>query len=259
MHTSSASNLPCSPAEPTGTAEPLSRAPRRRVAWLRGLVLASVLLCLFALRRELNLAQYFSRENLAATLTAVHTWVEGYGIWGPFAFIAVCAVATIVYFPIIIVVFLAVTLFGHVVGGLVSMVIIAAGSSLVHVIAHRLGRPVVERLMGRRMQAIEARISRRELVNVILLRLVLFMNPVLNWALGISGVRYRNVLLGTLIGVAPAVFLLTWLSGELIEFVQTGNARSLLEHPALLIPVILAFALFRGNWLFERFQKMHRS
>jgi uncharacterized membrane protein YdjX (TVP38/TMEM64 family) len=91
---------------------------------------------------------------------------------------------------------------------------------------------------------------------VILLRLVLFMNPVLNWALGISGVRYGNMLLGTLIGTLPGVILLTWLSSELIGVIQGGAARSLLRHWQLLIPLVLAIALLRGNWFFDRLDKM---
>ena len=251
MHT----NSDLKPASEAPAAERPARLPRWLV-WSRGLVLAAVLLCLFALRRQLNLAEYFSREQLATTLEALQAWVGGYGFWGPLVFTAACSAAMVVYYPIIIVVFVAVTLFGHFAGAVSTMVSIAAGSSLVHLLAHHLGRPVLARFRGQRLQRIEERLARRELVNVILLRLVLFMNPVLNWALGLSGVRYRNMLLGTLIGIAPAVLLLTWLSGELVEFVQTGNARALLKHPALLIPLILALALFRGNWLFERFERM---
>ncbi|HEY8240686.1 MAG TPA: hypothetical protein VIH35_04525, partial [Kiritimatiellia bacterium] len=117
----------------------------------------------------------------------------------------------------------------------------------------------VERFFGQRMKKMEARVTHRELKNVILLRLVLFTNPVLNWALGISGVRYRNMIIGTMIGVLPGVVILTWLSSDLVDFINTGTARSLVKHWQLLIPLVLAMALFRGNWFFDRLEKMHKA
>lgn len=232
------------------------QAAKRRFIWIRLLVLAAFMVGIFSLRRELNLAQYFSREQMGHTLDALRAWIGGFGAWGFLVFAAACSATFIVYCPMILVVFVSVTLYGPVLGCLLSLLIVAIGSSLVHMAAHHLGRPVVQRLMGRRMEKIEARFSQRELMNVILLRLVLFTNPALNWALGLSGIRYRNLLLGTVLGTAPAIILLGWLSGELVEFVQSGTSSRLLKHPVLLIPIILAAALFRGNWLFDRMARM---
>ena len=228
----------------------------RWVLWLRPFVLVLILGIIFALRNQLHLATYLSRDQIGPTIAAIRSWVNGYGAWGPLMFVLACSALTIAYCPTAIVIFLLVTLFGHLEGILLSFAIIALGSSFVHVVAHRLGRPIIRMVSGRRWKKIESRMSERELLNVVLLRLVLFMNPALNWALGLSGVSYRNALLGTLIGTAPWVVLLTWMSKEIVGFVQSGNVMGMFKHPMLLIPIALALVLLRGNWLFDRLDKM---
>jgi len=227
----------------------------RRV-WARAIAVLVLLGVIIAMRKHFHLSEYFSRENVSSTLEGIKAWVAGFGFWGPAVFTLLCAATTIIHCPVVIVVFVAVTLFGPFWGFIVSMLVLALGASLVHGVAHWLGRPLVEKLFGKRMRDMEARITQRELLNVTMLRLVLFMNPLLNWALGISGVRYRNVLLGTMIGVAPGILVLVWLSGELLNFVTTGSSFNPLKYPQLLIPLVIAVVLFRSRWFFDRFDKM---
>lgn len=236
-------------------AAPLRRGLDRRV-WIRSGAVLLLLGLVIAFRRSLHLGEHFSRENIGATIGAIQAWVGQFGFWGPVVFTLAGAVTAILYCPVVLVVFIAVTLFGKLWGGVASFVIVALGSSLVHGIAHGLGRPLVERMFGSRMRKMEEKFARRELLNVIMLRLVLIMNPLLNWALGISGVRFRNVLIGTVVGCAPAILLLVWMSAELIDFATGSGSLNLLKHPELLIPLVLAVVLFRSRWFFDRFDRM---
>jgi len=216
----------------------------RRGLWVRALLLLVLVIVLYALQCRLDLLQYFTRDRIGSTLEAIRTGTEDRGGAGLFLFALACATAMLVNFPTACIVFLSVTILGRWKGCLLSLAIIGVGFTFIYIVAHTLARPLVQRLLGGRLAALEARLARRELVGVIMLRLVLFMNPVLNWVLGLSAVRYRNLICGTLAGATPGIVLLAWLSGEFLGLLQSGGSLNPLRTPQLLVPLLLAVLLF---------------
>jgi uncharacterized membrane protein YdjX (TVP38/TMEM64 family) len=64
----------------------------------------------------------------------------------------------------------------------------------------------------------------RPIRTVILIRILFAFLPPAHWALGISGIRYRPFLLGTVIGLVPMVTGLTWIGGEFMDWIN-GQTR----------------------------------
>jgi uncharacterized membrane protein YdjX (TVP38/TMEM64 family) len=210
--------------------------------WYRAAILIAFAGALWLLHRELNLGQYFTRDRIGPTLDAIRSSLEPYGLWAPAVFASLCSLAMLANAPTALIVCLSVLLFGYAVGGILSFVILWAGLSLIYVVAQALGRPLVSGLFGRSLERIEARLTRRELLNVILIRLILYMNPVSNWLLSVSGIRYRNLILGSLLGAGPGILLNVWLAGVVLEYLRSGSTSSL-DRWHWLIPVALAALL----------------
>jgi len=84
--------------------------------------------------------------------------------------------------------------------------------------ARYLGRDWVEGRMTPRLRAWDERLSEHGLPKVITFRLIFFLNPAAHWALGLSRVRVRDAILGTFIGLLPAVALWTYFGAELLEW-----------------------------------------
>jgi uncharacterized membrane protein YdjX (TVP38/TMEM64 family) len=219
--------------------------------WLRAAILVAFAVALWLLHRELNLWQYFKEDRIGPTLDAIRSSLAPYGFWAPAVFAVLCSLAMLLNAPTALIVCLSVLLFGYAVGGILSFLILWAGLSLIYLVAQAMGRPLVKRLFGTRLERIERRLARRELVNVILIRLVLYMNPVSNWLLSVSGIRYRNLILGTLLGAGPGILLNVWLAGVVLEYLRSGST-SALEHWQWLIPVGLAALLLVSMRIWDR-------
>lgn len=72
------------------------------------------------------------------------------------------------------------------------------------VLGRRLGRPAVDRLLRGRLEQADQVLARHGLVAVLAVRLVpLFPFTPLNYASGLLGVRLRDYVLGTAVGIVP--------------------------------------------------------
>jgi uncharacterized membrane protein YdjX (TVP38/TMEM64 family) len=145
-------------------------------------------------------------EAFAARLDALGPW------WAALVFIAAYAAACIAFIPGAVLTLVAGALFGLARG--VPIVFIAAviGSSAAFGIARTVARARVARWLARdpRAAAVAEAVAGQGLKIVLLLRLspVVPFN-VLNYALGASGIRYRDYVIGSL-GMLPGTILYTY-------------------------------------------------
>jgi uncharacterized membrane protein YdjX (TVP38/TMEM64 family) len=207
-------------------------------------VLIAFLAAVISLRRTLGIEQYFTGDNLNPTITTMRAWAVRFGFWGPALFSLAGAVALLLMIPAFLIICLAVLLFGYLVGGIVSALALVGGTTLIYFIGQVLGRPFLQGLFGTRLISMEERFLRRELMNVIYYRLIFFLNPLMNWLLCVSGVRLRNLMLGTLLGSAHGIILIVWFGGLIVELIQSGRSLNPVKSPQLLIPLVIGVAIF---------------
>ncbi len=223
------------------------RRARKRIdrsTWLGAGILAAFLIGAVMLHWKLNIGQQFSAENIDNTVLIIRTWAARFGIWGPVLFIAAGSFALLVTTPAAIIIYLSVILFGYATAGVTSMLAILGGTTLIYFAGQALGRPFVLGLFGNRLTRLEERFLNRELMNVIYFRLIFLMSPWMNWLLCVSGVRYRNLMLGTLLGIAHHVILSVWFGGLVINSVQSGRSLNPVKSPQLLLPVAIGLVIF---------------
>lgn len=110
-----------------------------------------------------------------------------------------------------------------------------------------LGREVVERLGGARVNRLSRRLAQRGLLAVIVVRLVpVAPFAVVNMVAGASHIRLRDLLLGTAIGIAP---------GTLVMAVFVEQITAALREPTPLTLVLLAVTVAlvaTGAWGLNR-------
>ncbi|MGQ0632272.1 MAG: TVP38/TMEM64 family protein [Sporichthyaceae bacterium] len=134
----------------------------------------------------------------------IRDWADDAGPAGPVLFAAAFAAISLLPLPLAPLSIAAGVLFGFAValpavyaGGLV-------GAAATFGIARALGRPAVVQISGERLARIDALVRRRGLAAIIGVRLVPIVPFTLfNYACGLTGVRTRDYLLGTAIGVLP--------------------------------------------------------
>lgn len=127
------------------------------------------------------------------------------GWWAPALFAAMYAAATLSPLPKAIFTLAAGALFGLGEGLVVVVVGATAGAVAAFWIGRALGRDAVHQMTGRRMGRLEERLARRSLLVVLAARLVTVVPfTALNYLAGVTTLRMRDFLLGTVVGMLPA-------------------------------------------------------
>ena len=137
------------------------------------------------------------------------------GAWQVPAFVAAFALWVLAALPGSLFVLAAPVLFGHTLGFLLAYAGTVIAVTLPFLLA-RAGRGSVARPAAlarwKRLERLLDGVERSPVRNVFLLRLALFMSPPLNYALAFTGIRTRDYVVGSALGVAPPVLLFVTLA-----------------------------------------------
>jgi uncharacterized membrane protein YdjX (TVP38/TMEM64 family) len=172
-------------------------------------------------------------------LAAVALQLETLGPWGPVAFIALYVLGSIAFVPGALLTLAAGAVFGLWRGALIVFTGAVLGSSAAFAIARTVGRNRVAAWLARdeRMAAVGRAVAGKGFTVVLLLRLSpVFPYNLLNYALGLSGIRYRDFLMGS-IGMLPGTFLYTYYGkvvGDVAALVAGASAPRGPEYYVLL-------------------------
>ncbi|MBJ7289582.1 MAG: TVP38/TMEM64 family protein [Williamsia sp.] len=130
--------------------------------------------------------------------------VDGAGAWGPLVFVLVYIAVSLTPFPASALTIASGLLFGLIEGATVVMIGATIGAWLGFRLARWLGRDGVARLGWERIASIDAILQRRGLIAMVLIRLIPFPFAVVNYAAGLSAIRGRDYLVGTVVGILPS-------------------------------------------------------
>lgn len=231
--------------------------PAAGKAWFKALVLAAILLAGYWVYEKTDYKQYLTREIFVESTNAMRLYAEKMGSVAYVSFVCVSAAAIIAYIPALVVIYFSVTIFGALQGALLSALSIYLAITAVYFIAKWLGRDLVIRLAGRRLEKFESRLSGRGLWAVLYLRLFFFVLPPTNWLLGLSSIRFRDVFWGTVLGTIHHIVIFTWLTDLIVNTIKQGGSLNPLDTPALLVPLAVGTILFITLRIIDR--KLRRT
>ncbi|HET6202985.1 MAG TPA: TVP38/TMEM64 family protein [Planctomycetota bacterium] len=195
-----------------------TQAPARGKRLVRGIVvLAAIALLVLVGRKAAPLVPRFA------------AWVNGLGFWGPVAFVGGYTLAAVAFIPGSVLTLAAGAIFGLAKGtGLVFLGAVL-GSVAAFLVARHLARGAVERRLSgnEKFAAIDRAVGKEGRKIVLLLRLSpVFPFNLLNYALGLTGVRFRDYLLGS-VGMIPGTLLYVYygkVAGDVSAL--SGGARN---------------------------------
>jgi len=191
--------------DPTPDRTPVpSRLPR----WTIWVTLALVLVGAFFLIGD-DIGDWWARfSETMTTPEAFRSWVEGYGAWGPVAFLlAQAAQVIVVPIPGTLLPPVGALAFGPWPALALSLAGMALGSAVVFLVARRWGRPLAVRWAGaERVQRYENVVTARGNLLIWLIFLFPFFPDDAACALaGLSSIRFRRFMLIAVVGRIPAV------------------------------------------------------
>lgn len=136
--------------------------------------------------------------------------LRGMGVFAPILYVLVFALIQPLFFPAAAIMLTGTMiwsfgeLFVYSLVGAVCAAIIGFG------FARYVARDFVEGRVPERLRRYDKSLEERGLRAVIVFRLLFFISPPASWLLGLSRVRFDKFVIGTAIGLAPAMAVLTW-------------------------------------------------
>lgn len=180
------------------------------------------------------------REHLDTE--ALQAWLGGAGIWAPLAFMAIYAVATVLFLPGSVLTLAGGALFGVAAGTFINLSGATLGALLAFLLARHLGAEWLRARMGARMQRLVAGVEAEGWRFVAFTRLVpLFPFNALNYALGLTRIGVWPYLTATWLCMLPGALAYTYLGYAGREALAGGEG---LIHKGLLALALLAVVAF---------------
>jgi phospholipase D1/2 len=210
----------------------------------RALLAAAIVLCLaaVALWHYPPIAERVSLERLAR-------WVGSFesAAWAPAAIVAAYVLAGLLMFPLTVMIGATAIVFEPPTALAISLTGSLANALVLYHLGARLGRRTMHAALGNALDRVSAVLARRGIMAVALVRSIpVAPFTVVNLAAGSLGVAQRDYLLGTALGLAPGIVMITAFGNRL---------RALLQEPTPgRVGALLAilFAWFAIVWVLQR-------
>ncbi|MDY0398747.1 MAG: VTT domain-containing protein [Desulfuromonas thiophila] len=214
--------------------DPAARpAATGRQKLVRLAVLALLIGAIVALRAS-GLLDQFDPQQLRHT-------IAGYGLWAPLIFMLLYSLAPVFFLPGLPLTLLGGILFGPIWGVVYTLSGATAGASLAFLVARYLGRDwIATKLTGERWQKLDADVARQGWKMVAFTRLIpLFPFNLLNYAFGLTNIRFSHYVLTSAICMAPATVAYIALSSSLTDLLRGTLTTELLVGLVLLVLLAL--------------------
>jgi uncharacterized membrane protein YdjX (TVP38/TMEM64 family) len=185
---------------------------------------------------------------------------EGLSLAGEFGFswlglasvLLAYLLASLVLIPVNLLIAVTAAAFGGLLGFGYALAGALAAASTTFALGRVLGRRPVRRFAGRRVNAVRRRLTRHGLWAMTLLRLLpIAPFTIVNLVAGSSGLRFRDFVLGSAIGMLPGIALLAMFGDWLGEWLRRPDGANLAALVGVTLAVI-TLALALGWWARRR-------
>ena len=186
-----------------------------------------------------------------------------FGPYGPLVFIGLCIASIFLHLPTLILIALGGLLFGGVNGFIYGWIGVIIGSTGTFICVRYVLREVFQtslEIRFRHLRSFDERLAENGFLTVLLLRLVLFVAPPLNWAIGLSKVRLYQYVAGSALGVIPGLAITCYFADSIAGLQSTEPIFTMkMILPAGLIALLLIVSGISAWRLFGKKQYRHRK
>jgi uncharacterized membrane protein YdjX (TVP38/TMEM64 family) len=174
--------------------------------------------------------------------------------FGPLAAVAGFALALAAAVPLTFLTLVAIVAFGPWTGFACALPGALIGASVSYLAGAGLGREVVERLGGARVNQLSRRLARRGVLAIVVLRLTpVAPFAIVNMVAGASHIRLRDLLLGTAIGMTPSTLAMMFFMDRIIAGLRQPSQFG------LMLGALTAALLLLGGWCMRRWMRAAKA
>lgn len=156
----------------------------------------------------------------------------------PIAIPLLFVVGSFVFFPITLLITLAAIVFDPLSAFAYALTGTLASAAAAYGVGAKLGRPVLRRLLGNRLNSVSRAIASRGILAVMMLRVApVAPYTAVNLVCGAARIRFTDYMIGSVLGMAPGIGALTALGNSLTRLLANPT-------PEMILLVIAAIALW---------------
>jgi uncharacterized membrane protein YdjX (TVP38/TMEM64 family) len=160
-------------------------------------------------------AGYYYHDQLS--VDAVRAMVDRAGWWGGLLYIGLFVAAEMIQVPGWILITAGVAAFGPNIGYALSLIAATLSVTVAFLLTRGIGGKPLAQVQRPLLRRLLAQLETHPVRTVILLRLIFWISPPLNCALALTAIQFRHFLLGSVVGLAPPLFVIArtghWLLG----------------------------------------------
>ncbi len=209
--------------------------------WIKPVVMIAVLIGLIAAARVFGLGE---------KLGELKEWIAEQGVWGPFIFAGVYAVATVAAIPGSALTIAAGALFGSVVGVITVIFGATLGAALCFLIARYFARDALTASLSKneKFQTLENLTEKNGAIIVAITRLVpIFPFNLLNYGFGLTKVPFRVYVLWSFLCMLPGTILYVVGTDAVATAIEEGRVPWVLVGIVVLIVGLLTIVVKKAR------------
>lgn len=185
-------------------------------------ILLLTIICIVATALGVYLLGGIDQEQL-------QTWLKQAGIWAPITYIVLYTVGTILILPSTPLNLSGGAIFGPWLGTLWTSIAAVIAAIVAFAFTRTVGRDVVAKKFAGRWEAMDAEIRQGGLFYMFAVRLLpIIPYGLVNFAAGLTSIRFRDYLVGTLLGTVPGVLPFVLMGSSGLKALKTGDVMPLM-------------------------------
>jgi uncharacterized membrane protein YdjX (TVP38/TMEM64 family) len=185
----------------------------------------------------------------------LQAWLNRAGIWAPITYIALYTVATILVLPSTPLNLTGGAIFGPWLGTLWTSLAAVIAAVVAFAFTRTVGREAIARKLAGRWQAMDAEMRQGGLFYMFAIRLLpIIPYGLVNFAAGLTSIRFQDYLLGTILGTVPGILPFVLLGSSGLQAMRTGNVLPLMGALGL-----TALLVGGATWYRRRRQSPQRT
>lgn len=181
----------------------------------------------------------------------IRTLLDGCGAWAPAAYIALFAVLPAFFFPVAVLALAGGLLFGLWEGALYTFIGAIFNCSLMFWLARHVGRARIEKLLREKLSPRWQRLleGREGFLFLIVLRLIPAVPyNLINYAFGLSGMKWGTYILASAMGIIPGTFAFINIGDKALDVSSPGFWTAIgLLLALLVVTTLLGKVLFKES------------
>lgn len=213
------------------------KGPERRKSAIKAVLFLFFVAIAFFIVQFTPVKNYLDQESLSQFLHSA-------GLWAPAAFVLFYAAGVCLFVPATILTGIGAAIFGPYRGFVYVWIGAMLGASASFYIGRTLAKDFASSLFGEKIQKYDDAIQRNGFAATLYLRLLYIPFTAMNFAMGITSVRFRDFIAGTGIGITAGTFLFTFFIGTLKEVWVSGEWGRLLSFKVFFSLGLFIFSFF---------------